>query len=71
MPGRQSRQSMLRWRKSKASGGSGGCVEIASADRSVLVRDSRNPAGTMLEFPAGQWTAFLRRVRNDNGISAS
>ena len=68
MPGRQSRQSMPKWRTSKASGGNGSCVEIASEDRSVLVRDSRNPSGTILEFPPGQWTSFLRRIRNDSGV---
>ena len=69
MPGRQSRYSALSWRTSKASGGSGDCVEIASEDQSVLVRDSRNQSGTILEFPPGPWTSFLRRVRDDNGTS--
>ena len=70
MPGRQSRHSALNWRTSKASDGGGGCVEIASEDQSVLLRDSRNPLGTILGFTHGQWTSFLRRVRDDNGISA-
>ena len=69
MPGRQSRHFALRWRTSKASAGANECVEIASDDQSVLVRDSRNPSGTILEFPPGPWTSFLRRVRDDNGIS--
>ena len=70
MPGRQSRESALNWRTSKASGGNGNCIEIASDKLSLLVRDSRNPSGTILEFPPGQWTSFLRRVGGDNGISA-
>jgi hypothetical protein len=69
MPGRQSRQSTPSWRTSKASGGSGNCVEIASEEQFVLVRDSSNPSGTILEFPPAQWTSFLRRLRDDNGIS--
>jgi hypothetical protein len=70
MPGRQSRQPMLNWRTSKASGGSGNCLEIVGEEGLVLVRDSRNPSGTILEFPPGPWTSFLRRVRSENGISA-
>lgn len=70
MPSRQSRHSTLNWRTSKASADGPNCVEIASDDESVLVRDSRNPSGTMLEFPPGQWTSFLRRVRDENGISS-
>lgn len=69
MPGRQSRQSALNWRSSKASGGNGSCVEIAGDELSVLVRDSRNPSGTILEFKPDPWSAFLRRIRDDNGIS--
>jgi hypothetical protein len=69
MPGRQSRHSALNWRTSKASGGSGECVEIASEEQLVLVRDSRNTSGTILEFPPGPWTSFLRRVRDDSGIT--
>lgn len=69
MPGRQSRRSTLSWRQSNASADGGNCVEIASEEQFVLVRDSRNPSGTILEFPPSQWTSFLRRVRDDNGIS--
>lgn len=69
MPGQQSRHFALNWRTSKATAGANECVEIANTDESVLVRDSRNQSGTILEFAPGQWTSFLRRVRNDNGIS--
>jgi hypothetical protein len=65
MPGRQSQRFALDWRTSRYSGGNGECVEIASEARSVLVRDSRNPAGTVLQFSAGQWSSFVRRVRAD------
>lgn len=69
MRGRQSRRSMLSWRTSKVSADGGQCVEIAAEDRTVLVRDSRNPAGAILEFSPRQWSSFVRRVRDDNGIS--
>jgi hypothetical protein len=71
MPARPSGYSTLIWRKSKASGGSGECVEIACGRQSVLVRDSRDPSDAVLAFSLGQWSAFVRRIRNDNGHSTS
>lgn len=69
MAGWLSRHSMLNWRASSASGGTGNCVEIASAKQSVLVRDSRNQSGTVLEFPPGQWSSFLHRVRTEDALA--
>ncbi|HEY1823157.1 MAG TPA: DUF397 domain-containing protein [Trebonia sp.] len=69
MPSRQSRRSAPVWRKSKASGGSGNCVEIAREGQSLLVRDSRNPSGAILEFSRGQWSAFMRTIRHGNGLA--
>jgi Domain of unknown function (DUF397) len=66
MPAWQSRYSTLIWRKSKASGGQGECVEIARIEQSVLVRDSRDPLGTVLAFSSGQWSVFLRGLGRDN-----
>lgn len=71
MLSRQSRRSMLGWRTSKATGADGNCVEVANGERSVLVRDSRNPSGVMLEFSPVQWSGFMRRIRAGNGISVS
>jgi hypothetical protein len=70
MPSWDSRHSALTWRKSKASAGGGECVEMATTKRSVLVRDSRDPAGTVLEISPAQWSSFVRRIREDNGVSA-
>lgn len=71
MPARQSRHSTLMWRKSKASGGGGECVEIASEGQSLFVRDSRDPSGAVLAFSPGQWFAFVRRIRSDIGAPTS
>lgn len=68
MPGRQTQRFALDWRTSRYSGDGGECVEIASGVRSVLVRDSRNPAGTVLQFSRGQWSSFIRRVRADGRL---
>ncbi len=53
------------WRKSTASD-SGGCVEVAVIDRSVLIRDSADPDGVMLRLKPGAWSVFLTRARTDD-----
>jgi uncharacterized protein DUF397 len=49
------------WRTSSFSGGSGNCVEVAIAVAvgAVGVRDSKNSAGPILDFPPSQWRSFL------------
>lgn len=48
------------WRKSSYSQGpTGDCVEIAFR-QVVAVRDSKNTAGPMLDFPPDNWRVFLR-----------
>jgi Domain of unknown function (DUF397) len=53
------------WRKSSYSGSNGGaCVEVASAGTTVVaVRDSKDPDGPKLAFPAEQWRAFTRQIK--------
>ena len=51
------------WRKSSASE-TGGCVEVALMEQSVVVRDSKDPSGPMLTFSLPEWVAFLAGVRN-------
>lgn len=54
----------LTWRKSSRSAAAGHCVEVASAAAAVYVRDSKDAGGPVLEFGAGDWTAFLAGVRD-------
>ncbi|MFY1698172.1 DUF397 domain-containing protein [Solwaraspora sp. WMMA2101] len=56
--------SRARWRKSSYSGDNGGsCVEVAAlAGGTIGVRDSKDPNGPALLFPAGTWTTFLTTV---------
>ena len=61
--------SRLRWRKSSRSSTWGSCVEVAFADQAVLTRDSKHPAGAVLEFSAGNWSTFLRALRTNRFIS--
>jgi len=53
------------WRKSSYSGSNGGaCVEVAVWSHGAMaVRDSKDPAGPKLVFPAGDWRAFTGAVK--------
>ena len=54
------------WRKSSYSGSNGGnCVEVGTAGRAVAVRDSQDPAGPRLAFPADTWRAFAEQLKAD------
>ncbi|KRV47145.1 toxin-antitoxin system toxin subunit [Wenjunlia vitaminophila] len=59
--------SDAEWVKSTHSnGGGGGCVEWAPAHAAsglVPVRDSKDPEGPALVFPAVAWSAFVDAVR--------
>ncbi|MGI9000358.1 MAG: DUF397 domain-containing protein [Pseudonocardia sp.] len=51
------------WRTSRYSGNGLDCVEVAPAERGVLLRDSKDHgAGPVIAFTPDQWTAFLREV---------
>jgi hypothetical protein len=54
------------WVKSTYSAGNGGeCVEVAPGFPNVVpVRDSKDPQGPALVFPAEAWNAFLVGVRD-------
>jgi len=57
--------SAALWRKSSHSNGSGGsCVEVADGFPGVQpVRDSKDPEGPALVFPAEAWSAFVADVK--------
>ena len=51
------------WRKSSYSGGGNNCVEVATDDATVAVRDSKDPEGGELAFSVPAWTAFTTAIR--------
>jgi hypothetical protein len=55
--------STPKWRKSRASGGNGACIEVAQSGSFVLVRDSRDQLGARLRFNVAQWVELVERVK--------
>ncbi|MBQ0987714.1 DUF397 domain-containing protein [Streptomyces sp. F63] len=53
------------WRKSSYSdNGGGGCIEVSDGHPGrVPVRDSKNPHGPALVFPADRWSAFVAALK--------
>ncbi|MFF2524883.1 DUF397 domain-containing protein [Streptomyces liangshanensis] len=58
--------SATRWRKSSHSNPDGGqCLEVSDDFVAIVpVRDSKNPLGPVLAFPAGGWSSFVSAVKN-------
>jgi len=53
-----------RWRKSSCSGNGGSdCVEVRGRGGRVLVRDSKNRTGPLLEITPGAWRRFADQVK--------
>jgi Domain of unknown function (DUF397) len=53
------------WVKSSHSGSEGNCVEVAAdpAGHRVLIRDSKNPGGKVLEIPVAAWHKFAEQAK--------
>ncbi|MEU9758289.1 DUF397 domain-containing protein [Streptomyces sp. NPDC047985] len=62
MSGRQPiDRANLSWSKSRYSSGEGGaCVEFATVDQTVLVRDSKDTALSPITLTPAAWTHFVR-----------
>lgn len=54
-----------RWIKSSLSFSNGNCVEVAHLPGGHIgVRDSKDPAGPVLQFTPDEWSAFIGGARN-------
>ncbi|MFE6500940.1 DUF397 domain-containing protein [Kitasatospora sp. NPDC057738] len=57
--------SGAQWFKSSYSGNGGQCVEVAPGFPGLApVRDSKDPDGSALVFPAEAWMSFVTAVRS-------
>jgi hypothetical protein len=62
----------LQWRKATYSSGNGGnCIEVATADRTVAVRDSNDPDGPRLAFGVRAWQAFAAKLKGERSLGSS
>ncbi|MEV6673257.1 DUF397 domain-containing protein [Streptomyces sp. NPDC051162] len=54
----------LAFKKSSYSGNNTNCVEVATLPdgQATAVRDSKNPDGAVLVFPASRWAAFIAKA---------
>lgn len=53
------------WVKSSLSGYNTNCVEVSGlSGDTIIVRDSKNPQGGVLNFTTAEWDAFIGGVRN-------
>jgi hypothetical protein len=56
------------WRKSGRSGNGGNCVEVAvnllPTTGHILVRNSKRPEQTPMEFTEAEWKAFIGGVHD-------
>jgi hypothetical protein len=54
----------MDWRTSTYSDSNGGqCVETASSNGIILVRDTTDRDGATLDIPAGAWQSFASGLR--------
>jgi hypothetical protein len=58
------KNTSLTFVKSSYSGDNGECVEVAATPAGAAVRDSKNPSGHILKFPADQWQDFLAGAKD-------
>ncbi|MGY5129494.1 DUF397 domain-containing protein [Streptomyces nigrescens] len=58
--------SKAHWLKSSRSNGDGGyCVEVADDLPGIVpVRDSKDPHGPAIVFPAATWSSFVSAVKD-------
>jgi Domain of unknown function (DUF397) len=52
-----------RWRKASYSATNGNCVEVADATGGVLVRDTTDRGGAVLNVSAEAWQRFTTSVK--------
>jgi Domain of unknown function (DUF397) len=64
MPHVSSENERLNWRKARRSMNNGNCTEVATTAGMVAVRDSKDPQGPILVYPADSWVSFVTAAGN-------
>lgn len=59
------------WRKSSYSNSNSNCVEVGEAWRGVLVRDTKDRTGPVLQFTPAAWRRFSGQVKRSLAPDAS
>lgn len=60
---RENEIGLTHWQKAVRSAGNGQCVEVASVQSMIAIRDSKNPAQPALLYTTGEWAAFIDGVK--------
>lgn len=55
--------SNLEWRKARRSANNGACVELASAARQILIRDSKDQNGPVIGYSDDSWRRFITAAK--------
>jgi hypothetical protein len=55
--------SRAAWRTSSYSNNGGECVEVASANSVISIRDTTDRAGAVLAFGPGAWQRFAAALK--------
>jgi hypothetical protein len=50
------------WRKASFCA-SGECVEVAQRNGMIVLRDSKEPLGSMLHYTTDEWQSFVRGIK--------
>jgi hypothetical protein len=57
-------QQLTPWRRSTRSGNGGNsCVEVATVDQVIALRDSKDPDGPRLRFSPAAWNTFTAGIK--------
>ena len=56
-------EELKSWRTSSYSDNGGNCVEAAYSADAVLVRDTKDRDGAVMNFPAEAWKAFTAGLK--------
>lgn len=62
MPSYGAKQSEPAWRKSSFCA-SGECVEVAEYNGMIMVRDSKEPGGSVLRYTTEEWQSFVKGIK--------